>query len=142
MELFAKIVNVWKSLTSFVKSSILNVWLVCMFDWHWWWHHYKLLCQQHHVSKYCDTIIKQLLTSKKFSIFYINLATTDDAVIVKITWLKVNSMTSKHDLWDLLMLYQACNFTKINTPPWVFFTFFKLYKWYQIAQRTTYYQLS
>ena len=31
----------------------------------------------------------------------------------------------------------ACNFTKINTPPWVFFTCFKLYKWYQIAQRTT-----
>ena len=29
----------------------------------------------------------------------------------------------------------ACNFTKINTPPWVFFTFFKLYKWCQIAQR-------
>ena len=27
-------------------------------------------------------------------------------------------------------------FTKINTPPWVFFTFFKLYKCYQIAQRT------
>ena len=26
---------------------------------------------------------------------------------------------------------------KINTPPWVFFTFFKLHKWYQIAQRTT-----
>ena len=23
----------------------------------------------------------------------------------------------------------ACNFTNINTPPWVFFTFFKLYKW-------------
>ena len=30
------------------------------------------------------------------------------------------------------------NFTKINTPSWVFFTFFKLYKWYQIAQRITY----
>ena len=28
--------------------------------------------------------------------------------------------------------------TKINTSPWVFFTFFKLYKCYQIAQRTTY----
>ena len=26
----------------------------------------------------------------------------------------------------------ACNFAKINTTPWVFFTFFKLYKWYQI----------
>ena len=25
-----------------------------------------------------------------------------------------------------------------NTPPWVLFTFFKLYKWYQIAQRITY----
>ena len=31
----------------------------------------------------------------------------------------------------------ACNFTKINTPPWVFFTFFKLYKSYQIVQSTT-----
>ena len=28
----------------------------------------------------------------------------------------------------------ACNFTKSNTPRWVFFTFFKLYKWYQIVQ--------
>ena len=37
---------------------------------------------------------------------------------------------------------EACNFTKTNTPPWVFFTFFKLYKWYHIAQRTTYIVLS
>ena len=29
-------------------------------------------------------------------------------------------------------------FTKINTPPLVFFTFLKLYKWYQIAQCITY----
>ena len=27
---------------------------------------------------------------------------------------------------------------KINTPPWVFFTCYKLYKWYQIPQRITY----
>ena len=27
---------------------------------------------------------------------------------------------------------------KINTPPWMFFTFFNLYKCYQIVQRTTY----
>ena len=27
--------------------------------------------------------------------------------------------------------------TKSNTPPWMFFTFFKLYKWYQITQRIT-----
>ena len=35
----------------------------------------------------------------------------------------------------------ACNFTKINTSPWVFFTFLKLYKWYQITQRITYTQI-
>ena len=35
------------------------------------------------------------------------------------------------------VLLSACNFTKSNTPPWVFFTFLKLYKWYQIAQRIT-----
>ena len=31
----------------------------------------------------------------------------------------------------------ACNFTKINIRPWVFFTFFKLYKCYQIVQSAT-----
>ena len=36
---------------------------------------------------------------------------------------------------------QACNFTKIITLPWMSFTFFKLYKWKQIAQRTTYSKL-
>ena len=32
----------------------------------------------------------------------------------------------------------ACNFTKSNSAPWVFFTFFKLYKWYQIVQHITF----
>ena len=36
---------------------------------------------------------------------------------------------------------EACKFTKINTAPWMFSTFFKLYKWYQIAQHITYIQL-
>ena len=31
--------------------------------------------------------------------------------------------------------------TKCNTPPWVFFTFLKIYKWYQIAQRIIFTQL-
>ena len=26
--------------------------------------------------------------------------------------------------------FTVCNFNKSNTPPWVFVTFFKLYKWY------------
>ena len=29
------------------------------------------------------------------------------------------------------------NFSKSNTPPWVFFAFFKLYRWCQIAQNMT-----
>ena len=32
----------------------------------------------------------------------------------------------------------ACNFTKNNTPSWAFFMFLKSYKWYQIAQSTSY----
>ena len=31
-------------------------------------------------------------------------------------------------------VFKACNITKSNTPPWTFFMFFKLYKWYQIVQ--------
>ena len=34
------------------------------------------------------------------------------------------------------MVYHV-SFTKSKTLPWVFFTFVKLYKWYQIAQRIT-----
>ena len=36
---------------------------------------------------------------------------------------------------------EACNVTKINIPPWVFYTFFKLYKSYQIVQRITYFEV-
>ena len=32
----------------------------------------------------------------------------------------------------------VCNFTKRDAPPWVFFMFFKLYKWYQIVQSVSY----
>ena len=32
----------------------------------------------------------------------------------------------------------ACNFTKSNTLPWLFFMFLKLHKWYQLAQRISY----
>ena len=32
------------------------------------------------------------------------------------------------------VLLKVCNCTKLNTPPWVFSTFFKLYRRYHIAQ--------
>ena len=41
-------------------------------------------------------------------------------------------------LLSVKLLADVCILTKRNTPPWVSFTLFKLYKWYQIAQRTTY----
>ena len=43
----------------------------------------------------------------------------------------------KHPRWSLKGA-EACSFTKSNTPSWVFLTFLKLYKWYQIAQSITY----
>ena len=41
----------------------------------------------------------------------------------------------KHPWRSVTFKVAGLNF---NTPPWAFFTFFKLYKWYQIAQRITY----
>ena len=29
---------------------------------------------------------------------------------------------------------EACDFTKSNTAPWMFFLFFKLNRWYQVTQ--------
>ena len=42
-----------------------------------------------------------------------------------------------YNLKNVENVAKACNFTKINTSSWVFFTLFKLCKWYQIAQRIT-----
>ena len=39
----------------------------------------------------------------------------------------------------LVKLQAFSTFSKSNTLPWVFFTLFKLYKWYQIVQRITCY---
>ena len=39
------------------------------------------------------------------------------------------------------VLKKSCNYTKSDTPPWVFFTFFKRYKWCQIGQSITYWTL-
>ena len=51
----------------------------------------------------------------------------------------LKNVKNTHGGMLLLVKLQAsvCNFTKSNTPPWVFFTFFKLYKRYQFAQNIT-----
>ena len=43
-----------------------------------------------------------------------------------------------NDIRDAFSRLLACNFIKSNTTPWVFFMYFKLYKWYQIPQSITY----
>ena len=47
---------------------------------------------------------------------------------------------SKHDFNNMEYDAEAYNFTQSITPPWVFFTFFKLHKCYQMAQSITYVQ--
>ena len=50
----------------------------------------------------------------------------------------LKNMKDTHGGVLLLVKLQAfSNFIKSNTPPWVFFTFLKLYKSYQIAQNIT-----
>ena len=54
----------------------------------------------------------------------------------------LKNMKSTHGgmllLKNLLAEAEAWNLTNCNTPPWVFFTFFKLYKWYWIMQSIIY----
>ena len=50
------------------------------------------------------------------------------------------NVKNTHERVLLLVKFQAktYNFTKRNTPPWLFFTIFKFHKWYQMAQSILY----
>ena len=52
----------------------------------------------------------------------------------------LKNVNNIHEGLLLLVKLQAedCDFTKSNTPPWLFFTFYELHKWYQTAQSITY----
>ena len=62
-----------------------------------------------------------------------------DRVVETLYNLKNVKNTHREVLILVMLQASTCNLTKINTPLWVFFTFFKLYKWYQIAQHITYF---
>ena len=77
-------------------------------------------------------------------LFYFGVSYTSKSIIYHhqsymrcVAWFGNNlkNMKNAHGGWLLLVNLQA---SKSNTPTWVLFTFFKLYKWYQIAQRITY----
>ena len=70
--------------------------------------------------------------------------TRDKFVMLCVAWYHsfvLKNVKNTHGGVLLLVKLQAnaCNFTRSKTPPWVFFTFFKLYEWHQIAQSTTKY---
>ena len=64
-----------------------------------------------------------------------------DALLDLVPFVQFKKSKNTHGRVLILVKLQAntCNFTKINTLPWVLFTFFNLCKWYQITQRMTYY---
>ena len=78
----------------------------------------------------------------KITLSHVSLFATDTDnqkilyVILCAIWYHLYILKNVRNPHGGLLLLVACNFTKSKTP-WVFFTFFKLYKWYQIAQRTT-----
>ena len=43
---------------------------------------------------------------------------------------RMKDMVGPYMCHFLKLQASACNFTKSSTPPWVFFAFSKLYKWY------------
>ena len=64
------------------------------------------------------------------------------AEMLRVIWYhlyNLKNVKNTHEGVLLLVKLQVlvCSSTKNNTPPWAFFTFFKLYKCYQIAQRIT-----
>ena len=55
---------------------------------------------------------------------------------INVNWARAKGRMDHSSTW---MKFQTCvTFSKVSTgsgsPPWVFFTFLKLYRWYQIAQ--------
>ena len=49
-------------------------------------------------------------------------------------WYHLHNLKNVKNINGGVLLLEACNFTKSNSPLWVFLMFFKLHKWYQIAQ--------
>ena len=70
-------------------------------------------------------------------LIYFNKRYIGDALRDLVPFVQLKKCKNTHRGVLLLVKLQAlaCNFTKSNTLPWMFF---KLYKCYQIAQRTTY----
>ena len=88
------------------------------------------------LSRTVAATVKLTLWTNKLKLSYINLI-----LIFYFSGAKSFCQYKIRIVWGFcqfkIRIIWACNFIKSITHPWVFFTFFKVYKWYQTAQRTT-----
>ena len=87
------------------------------------------------VSKLSVTDVRNISVNLKYMFTYIVVRC---AIWYHLYSLKIVKNTHGGVFLLVKLQTEACIFTKSNTPPWVFFMFFILCNWYQIAQSTTY----
>ena len=130
---FAKIVNGFQPVTIFTESYPVIFWSVIfpITDWHAILYSLKTSENQ----RFSD-VFRENRIARKF---------LKSVCLYKYCWPENYRKRANFSLWwqyselssfsPNYLLYEPCNFTKSNTPPWEFFIFLKLYKWYQMAQR-------
>ena len=85
--------------------------------------------------------IKSKNSPRYFLILEKNILKVSTEIPPKLSWRPVHYRNHHYQQICVIFLFFIFFFqnvqTRSNTPPWVFFPFFKLYKWYQIAQCIT-----
>ena len=92
---------------------------------------YKFIRNLKHVD--LETFVKDFKTLPFTSVYSFYETEDCDALGDLVLFVDLKNMKNTHGGELLLVKLQASK----HTQPWVFFTFFKLFKWYQIAQNIT-----
>ena len=122
MEVFTKIVRGFQPLIIFTKSSIIDVWQG----------------SQHVPEKFrqmCSKLELMILDQGPLMLFqFLSYQLCTDSIcdamhdLISFLQFKKHERHSWRSITFSKKLVKSYNFTKSNTAPWVFFTFFKLYK--------------
>ena len=75
---------------------------------------------------------------KKFFFWVVNRKHNQHYVVRCAIWYHLYNFKNAKNTYGGVLILVKLQATKINTPPWLFFTFFKLHKCYQIAQPIKY----
>ena len=99
----------------------------------------------HNISKALKRNMKKMctqpfLSGKHEGSLGMNGLIIRDACTIWYHLYNLKNVKNTHEGVILLIKLQAlpCNFTTSITPPWVFFTFLKFFKWYQIAESVSF----